>query len=62
MGCYLTQIAQLDDLFTQKLQQLIVRLRNPPKGCLLQIQLTARYAEFVTIASQLDFNYFYTEQ
>lgn len=56
------QIAQLDALFTQKLQQLIVRLRNPPKGFLLQIPVTARYAEFVTIASQLDFNYFYTEQ
>ena len=53
------QIAQLDALFTQKLQQLIVRLRNPPKGFLLQIPFTARYAEFVTIASQLDFNYFY---
>lgn len=55
------QITALSLKFSQKMQELILQLRNPPKGYLFPPRLITRYADFVTIASQLDFNYYYSE-
>ena len=43
------------------MQELILQLRNPPKGYSFSPRLITSYADFVTIASQLDFNYYYSE-
>lgn len=54
-------ISLLSQTFLQKIQQLIMKLRNPPKGYWVMIMIDCRYSDFITIASQLDFNYYYTE-
>lgn len=55
------KIVQLRMQFSQKMQQFITQLRNPPKGFVREFPMRSRYSAFTTIACQLDFNYYYTE-